>query len=176
MLEGLARLMIRRGRYFPWPPGSRLELNLDPRLKIGGQNTIHLKVNERGERGRSVDTGAFQVLAMGGSAVECYLLNEEQTWTAVLEKHLDYLGLTRVRVGNAGKSCVDSYVLSRMVRHMAPNYPERLDVLLIMVGASDVLRWLEAGAPEHWEGEMRTALDAFLEVNLRLYSGGNHAH
>lgn len=175
LAEGAARLYIRRSRYYPWPPGYHLDMTLDPRVHIGGQTLVRLRANERGERGCPVASpaGTFRVLAVGGSAVECYLLDEASTWPAMLEKELRRAAprTQQVYVGNAGKSSVDSYVLTRMLRKLAPNYVPAVDVLLIMVGASDILRWLEAGAPAEWEGDTSTALEAFLEVNPETVFG-----
>jgi lysophospholipase L1-like esterase len=50
-----------------------------------------------------------------------------------------------VHVGSIARSGVGSEALDLILRRILPRYP-RLDLLVIMVGATDVLRWLEQGA------------------------------
>jgi lysophospholipase L1-like esterase len=151
--EGVSRMMVRRSPYYTWPPNYRMDLHLDPQVKIAGQTVVRVRSNERGERGGPVDAEAFQVLAVGGSAVECYLLDEPLTWTSVVEQKLKSSGMDRVRVGNIGMSGADSCLLHTFLGYVSPNYKSKLDVIIIMVGASDVLLWLTDGAPNDWKGD-----------------------
>jgi hypothetical protein len=52
-----------------------------------------------------------------------------------------------VHVGSIARSGVGSEALDLIFRKVLPRYP-RLQLIVIMVGATDVLRWLEQGAPE----------------------------
>jgi len=178
-VELLARLVIRRGRYYPWPPGYQLDMTLDPGLRIGDQSVVRIRANHLGERGAPIPArpDVFRVLTVGGSAVECYYLDQENTWAAALERELGQpaalrqLGQGAVHVGNTGKSSADSRVLSIMLGHLARNYPRKVDVLVIMVGASDILRWFEWGTPENWQGDESIPLAAFLEVHPEVPFG-----
>jgi hypothetical protein len=49
-------------------------------------------------------------------------------------------------VGNIARSGVGSEALDLILARVLPRYP-RLHAIIILVGASDVLRWLEVGAP-----------------------------
>jgi len=94
----------------------------------------------------------YRVLVAGGSAAESYILDQEASWPIVLQRilerpeNLKRLGASHVHVGNIGKSGVGAelldFILQRVLRRM-----DRLDVIMIMVGASDALHWLHEGAP-----------------------------
>ena len=154
-VEAGARWMIRRGRYYVWVPGSRRRFRPDPECYPHLEPRVRFDVNAQGERGGPVPAGgggAFRVLVVGGSAAECFLLDQESCWPGVLERELAdpvrraRLGAQRVHVGNIGRSSVDSHTLRIILEKVLPSYAG-LDAIVVMVGASDVLRWLEAGAP-----------------------------
>jgi lysophospholipase L1-like esterase len=52
-----------------------------------------------------------------------------------------------VHVGSIARSGVGSEALDLILERVLPRYP-RLSAIVILVGASDVLRWLEEGAPD----------------------------
>ena len=151
----LAELVIRlwiamRGRYYPWFPHWRLEYEMDreafPRL----DPLVRIHVNGDGERGAKVPKPGkdlYRVLAVGGSAVECFSLDQEVSWPMqiqrMLEKpeSLEILGVRRVHVGNIGKSGLDAEALEVMLTKMRRQLPH-LDLIIVMVGASNVLNWL----------------------------------
>ncbi|HEX8201849.1 MAG TPA: hypothetical protein VF590_15340 [Isosphaeraceae bacterium] len=152
--EWALRRAIRSGRYYVWPPRRRQVLMLDRRAHPQLEPYVRIEINRDGERGGGVPRAGrtFRVLVAGGSAVECYLLDQDATWPGVLERklqrpeHIDRLGADRVHVGNIGRSGVDSQTLDLILKRVLPNY-DRLDLIIIMVGASDVVRWLMIGAP-----------------------------
>ncbi len=166
--ELAARFIIRRGGYYPWIPGQRELLKVDrethPQLPI----SCEFVVNSRGERGDEprAQSGEYYALAVGGSAVESYLLDQSAAWPYVVQRELSKaesltkLGCTSVHVGNIGKSGVDSSSLDYMLGKVLPLY-KNLDLILIMVGASDVLRWLENGAPNDKAAELLKVTDCF---------------
>lgn len=149
--ELLARLWVRRSPYRVLAPGRIDRLSLDmATLPTLDPHIVH-RVNAHGERGseRPTDPAAFRVLAAGGSAVSCYMLDEAVAWPGALERKLQahpFFADRPVHVGNIGKSSVDSAALEMILTKVLPQEP-RLDVLVIMVGASDILRWLEIDAP-----------------------------
>jgi lysophospholipase L1-like esterase len=151
-VELVLRVALRfRGRYYVWQPGRRLELHLDrashPRL----EPVVRFEINEAGERGPAPPArgeAAYRVLATGGSTVESFLLNHESSWPGALQRHLSSpealarLGAPRVHVGNIGKSGVGAAALDVILGRVLPRY-RRVDLLIIMVAASDVILWLE---------------------------------
>jgi len=156
--EGSCRWSIRRrSRYHVWPPRARIEIRPDAEAFPELERRARFHVNADGERGGAVaagEHGLYRVLAVGGSAVECFALDQPKTWPGVLEQLLnapDRLhalggGARRVHVGNVGHSGIGSTELDIILERILPRYP-RLDAIIIMVGASDVYHWLEEGAP-----------------------------
>jgi lysophospholipase L1-like esterase len=151
-----ARWWIRhRGRYYVLPPGLRLRLEPDPDVLPQLERSVRFDVNAEGERGdelpRSRD-GLFRVLVAGGSQPEGYLLDQDTAWPGALQRllqrpeHLGRLKAARAHVGNIARSGVGSQGLELILGRVLPFYP-RLQTIIILVGASDVLHWLELGAP-----------------------------
>jgi len=167
MLVGLAGLAFlaaeagcrwwirRRSRYYVWPPGQRLEVRQDPGVFPEVEPRVHVDINADGERGGDVrgdQEGLYRILVAGGSAAECFALDQPTTWPGQLEHLLNApdslraLGARRVHVGNIAHSGVGSADLDLIFERVLPQY-RRLDAILIMVAASDVYHWLEDGAP-----------------------------
>ncbi|HET7789704.1 MAG TPA: hypothetical protein VFK78_02820 [Gemmatimonadales bacterium] len=149
------RLWIRRrAGYHVWLPGLRLEIHQDPRVFRQVEPRVRFEVNADGERGGDPgeDPGLYRVLVAGGSSAECLALDQPTSWPGALERLLSSptglatLGARRVHVGNIGRSGIGSRQLDLILEHVLPRY-RHLDAVVIMVGASDILRWLEEGAP-----------------------------
>ncbi|HEX9394714.1 MAG TPA: hypothetical protein VF923_08685 [Gemmatimonadales bacterium] len=145
----------RRTSYHVWPPGMRLELHQSADAFAQVEPRVRFEVNADGERGGDVPADRarlFRVLVAGGSSAECLALDQPTSWPGVVERRLSTeadlraLGARAVHVGNIARSGIGSRQLDLILEHLLPQYG-RLDVLVIMVGASDVLRWLEEGAP-----------------------------
>ena len=154
-VEAAARWWIRRRTGFHvWPPGLRLELRQDPDAFPQVEPRVRFEVNAHGERGADVaadDATVFRVLVAGGSSAECLALDQPTSWPGVLERLLSDASAGTparrpVHVGNIARSGIGSRQLDLILAHVLPQY-RRLDAIVIMVGASDVLRWLEEGAP-----------------------------
>jgi len=151
----LAELGIRlwiamRGRYYPWFPHWRQELELDREVFPRLDPLVRFYINGDGERGGKVPAPGkdlYRVLAVGGSAVESFSIDQEASWPMrvqrILEKpeNLESLHVKRVHVGNIGKSGVDAEALALMLSKMRRHLPH-LDLIIVMVGASNVLNWL----------------------------------
>jgi lysophospholipase L1-like esterase len=155
-IELAARWWLRhRTRYYVLPPGFRVRLQPDPEIFPELEPVVRFDVNSEGERGGEVPrakAGLCRMLVVGGSQPEGYLLDQETAWPGALQRllqepaHLARLGGERVHVGNIARSGVGSEALDLILERVLPRYP-RLHTIIILVGASDVLRWLEAGAP-----------------------------
>jgi lysophospholipase L1-like esterase len=151
-----SRWWIRKqGRYFVWMPGSRVLFYPDPAVVPEFEQEVLVAINADGERGDEVprpDADVYRVLTVGGSAVEGLSLDQQSNWPAVLERLLDQpeqlrnLNAARVHVGTVGRSAISAQDLDLMLARILPRY-RRLDALLIMIGAGDVVKWLAEGAP-----------------------------
>ena len=145
----------RRSHCYVWAPGARLKIQVDPEACPELERRVRFDINADGERGddvRGSDAGLYRILAVGGSAVECFMLDQPTSWPGALERLLNApgslrtLGARQVHVGNIGHSGVGSIELDVILERVLPRY-RHLDAILIMVGASDVYHWLEIGAP-----------------------------
>ncbi len=169
--ELAARWWIRhRTRHHVWPPGLRVELRQDPGVFPQVESRVRLDVNADGERGGDVPedgTGCFRVLVAGGSAAECLALDQPTSWPGALERllrspdNLHALRARRVHVGNIARSGIASSELDLIFERVLPQYGSPLAVIVIMVGASDVLKWLEDGAPESRPAHAGGVADTF---------------
>ncbi|MCC7054616.1 MAG: hypothetical protein IT355_15200 [Gemmatimonadaceae bacterium] len=165
--ELFARRHVRRSPYRVLAPGrvDRMSLHHET-LPTLDQHIAHA-VNSHGERGgeRPADPRTFRVLVAGGSAVSCFLLDQEVAWPSIMQRQLQSapeLADRPVHVGNIGKSSIDSATLDYMLSKVLPQ-EDGLDVLVVMVGASDILRWLALGAPVHELPDLLPIDDAFAE-------------
>ncbi len=166
-----SRWWIRRHtRYHVWTPGLRLELRQDAGVFPDVEPRVRVEVNADGERGGEVpenETGCFRVLVAGGSAAECLALDQPTSWPGALERMLsapDSLRRLRARdvhVGNIARSGVASSELDLILERVLPQYRSPLAAIVIMVGASDVLKWLEDGAPESRPAHAGGVADTF---------------
>lgn len=168
IIELMVRRWLRAGRYFVRRPRAGIRFSPDQTLFAGIEKEIVFGVNEYGERGNPVPkTGnLFRVLIAGGSSVECWFSDQSTNWGAVLEKRLStpenlgVFGADAVHVGNVGRSGVDVGSLRAILGKILPNYP-RLDAIVLMVGASDAVRWMEIGGPPDRPVQMLTTAEAF---------------
>ena len=152
--EVAARWTIRRSGYYVLPPGLRNHLTPDPEVFPNLERFVRFEVNSQGERGDELpaEAGLYRILVAGGSQPEGYLLDQQTNWPGALQhllnrpEHLAALNAPRVHVGNIARSGVGSEALDLILDRVLPRYP-RLSAIVVLVGASDVLRWLEVGAP-----------------------------
>jgi hypothetical protein len=158
--EYLARWWVRyRNLYYVFPPSWRLLIHLHPAVFPHLEPSIRFDVNREGERGAEVPRLSpgetlYRILVVGGSQPEGYLLDQDTCWPGALHRllqsppQLHRLGASRVHVGNIARSGVGTEALGLILDRVLPRYRHRrLQAIIVLVGASDVLRWLEQGAP-----------------------------
>jgi lysophospholipase L1-like esterase len=166
--ERAARWWLRhRGLYYVLSPGLRLQLHLDPEVFPRPDPVTRFEVNSEGERGDEVPRvrsheKLYRVLVAGGSQPEGYLLDQATSWPGALQRllqmpeHLQRLGVSTVHVGSIARSGVGSEALDLILEAVLPRYP-RLQAIIILVGVTDVFRWLEQGAPPSPPSPARTS-------------------
>jgi lysophospholipase L1-like esterase len=100
---------------------------------------------------------------VGGSQPEGFLVDQDTNWPGGLQRLLEQpdalrrLGAAHVHVGCIARSGVGSEALDLIFDRVLPRYPH-LSTIIVLVGASDVLRWLEQGAsPASPPESLRTA-------------------
>jgi len=153
LLELAARWSLRRlGGYYTWWPGRRQRFELDLEAL---PTPVRWSVNRDGERGEAPpgpDESCYRVLLAGGSCFEGYYLDQAHTVASRVAAHLRQpralgaLGHDRVHVGSVARSRISCAQIRQMLERILPR-PGRLDCVVLMVGASDLVRWFELGTP-----------------------------
>ena len=167
-LELLARLwMARYGAYFVHAPGLRQEFTIDANALPSLPSRVRFAANRDGERAdpRPKDPSAVhRVLVAGGSAAECYMLDQPDTWPMVLQKSLNASGALErpAHVGNIARSLMPCRSIDQLMERALPRF-QSLDVIVLMVGASDLVAWFEAKTPAEKLQSARPARDYFDE-------------
>jgi len=156
-IESIGRLWLtRHPRYFVYPPGMRLRVHPDRDVFPQLPPTARFMVNREGERGDELPAsteGLYRILVAGGSQPEGYFLDQDSSWPGALQRRLESherlgrLGASRVHVGCLARSGVGSEALDVMFSRILPQYPH-LSLIVTLVGASDVVRWIEQGTPD----------------------------
>lgn len=155
------RWLAARGRYYVWTPGSRMAMELERASLPTLPPVVRFDANREGERGDELPADlarTYRVLVAGGSAAECYYLDQETTWPEVIRRELSRpealkgLRAEHVHVGNVGRSLVACEHVRVLLERVLPHTAE-LDCLVFMVGASDLVFWLERGTPARLDDE-----------------------
>jgi hypothetical protein len=155
LIELSARLWLRYvSRTYVWKPYTNFDITPDPAVLPELSPRTSFKANSLGLRGREAPTAdrVFRVVACGGSAVECFSLDESEAWPALVEKHLSEpaakarLGVDDVHVLNFAKSGFTNeslgYLFPRVLDRVGP-----IDVLTITTGTAAVNAWTKSGTP-----------------------------
>ncbi len=159
LLEWACRLYLgRKGRFYAWAPKTRFELTLDPMVFPKLDRIARLEVNSLGERGQeppAPDSDAWHTLVIGDSIAECYMSDQETQLGHRIQVELNRpealqtLGTSQVHTGNLGRSLMPCVDMHSLLEKVFDNY-DRVDQIIMMVGASDVVSWLHQGAPESY--------------------------
>ena len=168
LVSGVAALLVaelllrwwirRRDRWYPFVPGSRIHMLVDLDTVPRVEPEVRFEANRlgvRAERETPSDGDCFRLLVAGGSAAEGYLLDWPKSWAGAIETRLqtpEALGALKAKtlhVGSVGKSRTGAVGMNLIFERLLPHHPP-LDAIVIMVGATDVVDWLEDGAPEKW--------------------------
>jgi lysophospholipase L1-like esterase len=174
--ESAARAWLRRyGRYYVWTPYARTRMSIDADVLPKLDPVARFEINADGERGDPVphdDSKLYRILVAGGSATECYYLDQAASWPQVLARTLNTpaslsslvadRAIDRVHVGNVSRSLAASKHLCRIMRAVLPRY-RRLDAIVLLVGGSDVIRWLERRAPAVIDDDPVPVSDVFAQ-------------
>jgi len=172
LAEICARLWIRgRSRYAVWSPRTRLVQLLDRESMPGLPLVARFEVNRDGERGDELPADAwdtYRVITLGGSSTECRYIDQRSTWPAHMQDFLNrrlnlaLLGARRAHVGNLGRSLTTCRELALVLEKVLPRYG-RLDAIVVMPGASDVVSWLSTGAPREIDRQASDSSHVFDE-------------
>lgn len=166
--EFAARWALRRGgRYLVNLPGTRTVLDLEPAVSPHLESPVRIEMNALGERGSELGaeaSDALRVAVVGGSAAYCYLVDQPHSWPQRMGTCLESmgaaarLGRSRVHVGNLSEAELSSGGARLIVDRLVATYAG-LDAVVLMIGISDMLRWLRYGASDRLPAQ--TAADVF---------------
>ncbi len=132
-------------RFFPWPPHQRQMFKVDPAIFPGLNEEALFVANSAGIRGDEFSNDQdYRILALGGSTTECLLLDGPKAWPYLLQNKLTANSGKNVWVGNVGKSGLNSRDHIMQLAPMLDQY-DRIDAVLIMEGANDLLLRLAKG-------------------------------
>ena len=135
--------------------------------------TVRVAANPDGERGSKLPRrpdDLYRVLVAGGSAAECYMLDQPHSWPAVTQEILNGTAGRRslAHVGNIACSLIPCRTIDRLLKRVLPRV-KSLDVIVLMVGASDLVDWFEKKTPPQID-EPPAALHASLQFSPYLDS------
>jgi hypothetical protein len=156
VVEWLCRFSLRNIlRRYSNMPNSRTIFSVNERLRRWLPAEVEYAVNREGERGLPLPKVGryYRVLLSGGSAAECCFLPWKDSVGGHLETLLNQpgarasLGVEAAHVGLVAHSQLDAYGIAFILKNILPFY-RSLDTVLLVTGLSDVLLWLEAGAPD----------------------------
>lgn len=156
--ELIARIWLKKnGGWFLWLPYRRLDLHLKKGVFPGFPALTRIRINRFGARGQKpprLDDETLRVVVSGGSAAECFFLDQPLTWPEQMANFLRKAppsargGGSMVHVDNFGRSgylCKDA---QRLLSKITPGIG-KINVIVLLVGAGDMIRWMEQGGPEN---------------------------
>jgi len=160
----------RRGAAWVYETRSIQTKQVDLEALPGLEPFARTIVNADGERGGELPrdrSSTYRVLVAGGSAAECFFLDQETQWPSALQRTLEArkseLGAQHVHVGNIARSLVRCESIDWMLRATLRRVRD-VDMVVLMVGASDVVGWLQHGCPPEVYDE-RVAPDRCFDVH-----------
>ena len=178
--EFAARYYLRHiARPYVFRPGSKLHMHIDRESLPTLDPLARSEANSDGERSDEDvprdHRKSFRVLLAGGSAAECFYLDQDVAWHGALKrelsspKNLAILGTQHVHVGNVARAGVNTAACLEMMEFLIPHY-KKIDVLLFMVGAGDLVRWMAQGALDEDEEGPYAMRDFMAFIPDRPYS------
>ncbi|MEM9380226.1 MAG: hypothetical protein AAGB93_09795 [Planctomycetota bacterium] len=155
--ELAARASLRtRDAWYVFQPYSRAEYRLDAKAVPTLPERVRFEANGDGERGDPVPAdpaATLRVLVAGGSAAECFLLDQDDSWPLVVQRELNAReGVVRsAHVGNVARSLIPCRTIDPLLQRVLPHF-RGVDAIVLMVGASDMVDWFEAKTPPSIDG------------------------
>lgn len=140
---GLSFYYGKNDEYFIWKPHLEYSFGLDDITLRGVSKNAKSIFSSLGARSDELlNTKQFKVISFGGSTTECAALDQDATWTQILQSSLNAeAGGLPIWVGNFGKSGKDSNHHILQTQEMLKN--EQLSdakMVLYLVGFNDLNR------------------------------------
>ncbi|HWA55706.1 MAG TPA: SGNH/GDSL hydrolase family protein [Gemmatimonadales bacterium] len=138
-----------------------------PEFVPGVSDTAHFDTNAFGIRGPDFgpDAREYRVLAIGGSTTECAMLDQPETWTALVARAIPSTRDGRqVWVGNVGRSGLTSRDHVVEMKYFVPQLPP-LNLVVIMVGINDLTSALKQGYNYHAPAPVTDSLAERVQIS-----------
>ena len=141
--ELLVRAVMGSDYFYPYFPNSKSYNYPSEAITPGVSGVSQFTTNSFGARGGELSTKAkIRILTIGGSTTACTILDDSETWPAVLEHLLDQ------RMGSSGLAWVANSGIDGLLSHhhlmhakyYLPRLP-RIDYVIIYAGANDMGFW-----------------------------------
>ena len=171
LLELSARRWLWRStKYRVHPPNTELIVGLSEHVSDRLAPVVLNRYNALGERAsqrESQSTTGLRVLVAGGSAAECFFLDQDLAWPARLESllneptALEAIGVSAVGVTTLARSAMRSRDVAEILERSNESL-DRAAVVVLHLGSSDALQWLVRGAPKSYDDGRADVADMFL--------------
>ena len=124
VFEIILRYRFKHMGSFVWRPYEKYKFFLDEKAFPNFKSPAHFIINADGERGDNFNISnksCCRILVAGGSAAECYFLDQKDSWPEVMANNLrssEFLKITgqkSLHVGNIGKSGIDTADLKEIL-------------------------------------------------------------
>ena len=131
--------------YSLYPPDLDYVFDPAPGVMPGISEPSRFRSNSDGLRADELsDDDRARVLCIGGSTTACIFLDQDETWTAILQRLLGERSGLATWVGNAGKDGMTSRDHVVQLETILPRVPD-VDLVLVLAGVNDLLLRLSQG-------------------------------
>jgi lysophospholipase L1-like esterase len=171
LLEVGLRVTCDSDRFYPYHRNSVRVFYPSEEITPGVTGMSRFTTNSFGTRGPDPAGERIRILTIGGSSTACTVLDDAETWPALLMRFLNQkAGDDRFAwVTNSGTDGHNTHHHIMHARYLVPRIPD-LDYVLVYAGLNDVGMWLYAEKfdphfldnPDNWNSRLG---EAFRECN-----------
>ena len=143
-------ILDRPDNWYVWPPKFSAVFEASEETTPGVTGPGRFIINSLGIRADELPAQAERkILVLGGSTTIDVFLDQDEMWTAILQKRLNEIpGQPKTWVGNLGKSSLASMHHLLHFEHALPLLPHA-DLIIILIGVNDLHFALKIGNPRN---------------------------
>lgn len=125
--------------YYVMEPCLHKRLFLNAKMMPGMGPEVYFRTSTEGIRGPALDDDADQrILAIGCSVAVSEFVDQQKTWSHLLQEALSKQSGGKIWTGVVGKGELTSRDMVTLMTHFVPQYRDHLDRLLVWVGVNDL--------------------------------------
>jgi lysophospholipase L1-like esterase len=169
-LISLAEVVLRVSRpddrFYPYHRNSKELFYPSEQITPGVSGVSRFTTNSFGTRGPELNGERVRILTIGGSTTACTVLDDEETWPALLMDYMnhDVNDSAFVWVTNSGIDGLNTQHHIMHAKYLLPRLP-KIDYVIVYAGMNDVGMWLYAEKfdphylddPNHWSDRVGEA-------------------